>query len=31
VTHGVTPLVPIEPDRPAFRDVLVVTFKREFG
>jgi hypothetical protein len=31
VTHGVTPVVPIEPDRPAFRDVLVVTFKREFG
>ena len=28
VYHGVTPVEPREPGRPAFRDVLVVTFKR---
>ncbi|MGE0450611.1 MAG: 2OG-Fe dioxygenase family protein [Vicinamibacterales bacterium] len=27
VAHGVTPVEPIVPDRPAFRDVLVVTFR----
>src|SRR4051794_1343212 len=27
VAHGVTPVEPIDPDRPAYRDVLVVTFK----
>ena len=26
--HGVTPIVPIDPAQPAYRDVLVVTFKR---
>lgn len=25
--HGVTPIIPIEPDQPAFRDVLVVTYR----
>ena len=29
VFHGVTPVEPRDPARPAFRDVLVVTFKRE--
>jgi hypothetical protein len=29
VMHGVTPVEPIDPDRPAFRDVLVVTFRRD--
>jgi hypothetical protein len=29
VFHGVTPVVPLDPHRPAFRDVLVVTFRRE--
>jgi hypothetical protein len=29
VFHGVTPVIPIDPARPAFRDVLVVTFRRE--
>ena len=29
VYHGVTAVVPINPDRPAYRDVLVVTFRRE--
>jgi hypothetical protein len=29
VYHGVTPVVPIDPARPAFRDVLVVTFRRD--
>ena len=29
VYHGVTPVMPIDPARPAFRDVLVVTFRRE--
>ena len=28
VYHGVTPVVPIDSGRPAFRDVLVVTFRR---
>ena len=28
VFHGVTPVQPVEPSRPAFRDVLVVTFRR---
>ena len=27
VAHGVTPVEPIDPARPAYRDVLVVTFK----
>jgi hypothetical protein len=29
VYHGVTPVVPLDPARPAHRDVLVVTFRRE--
>ena len=29
VLHGVTPVVPIDPTLPAFRDVLVVTFRHE--
>jgi len=29
VTHGVTPVEPIDPAEPGFRDVLVVTFRRE--
>jgi hypothetical protein len=29
VLHGVTPVQPVDPDRPGFRDVLVVTFRRE--
>jgi hypothetical protein len=29
VYHGVTPVEPIDPERPAYRDVLVVTFRRE--
>ncbi len=29
VYHGVTPVSPIDPKRPAYRDVLVVTFRRE--
>jgi hypothetical protein len=29
VFHGVTPVEPVEPDEPAFRDVLVVTFRRK--
>jgi len=29
VYHGVTPVVPIDAERPAYRDVLVVTFRRE--
>jgi len=29
VYHGVTPVVPIDPAQPAYRDVLVVTFRRE--
>ena len=29
VYHGVTPVVPLDPTQPAYRDVLVVTFRRE--
>jgi hypothetical protein len=29
VYHGVTSVVPLDPQRPAYRDVLVVTFRRE--
>ncbi|MFC4077349.1 2OG-Fe dioxygenase family protein [Salinithrix halophila] len=29
VMHGVTPIVPLDPDQPAFRDVLVVTFRKK--
>jgi hypothetical protein len=29
VYHGVTPVEPLDPQRPAYRDVLVVTFRRE--
>ncbi len=29
VYHGVTPVAPLDPARPAHRDVLVVTFRRE--
>jgi hypothetical protein len=29
VLHGVTPVQPVDADRPGFRDVLVVTFRRE--
>ncbi len=29
VFHGVTPVRPVDPARPAWRDVLVVTFRRE--
>ena len=29
VYHGVTPVTPQDPARPAYRDVLVVTFRRE--
>jgi hypothetical protein len=28
VAHGVTPVTPLDPARPAYRDVLVVTFRR---
>lgn len=28
VMHGVTPIEPIDPERPGFRDVLVVTFRQ---
>jgi len=28
VFHGVTPIVPVDPDSPAWRDVLVATFRR---
>jgi hypothetical protein len=28
VMHGVTPVQPLDPAEPAYRDVLVVTFKR---
>lgn len=31
VAHGVTPVEAIVPDEPAFRDVLVVTFRRKGG
>ena len=29
VMHGVTPVEPLDPTKPGFRDVLVVTFRRE--
>jgi hypothetical protein len=29
VYHGVTPVTPLDPARPGYRDVLVVTFRRE--
>jgi hypothetical protein len=29
VYHGVTAVEPIDPDRPAYRDVLVITFRRQ--
>jgi hypothetical protein len=29
VFHGVTPVEPVDPLQPAFRDVLVVTFRKE--
>ena len=29
VFHGVTPVEPLDPTLPAFRDVLVLTFRRE--
>jgi hypothetical protein len=29
VYHGVTPVEPIDPEKPAYRDVLVVTFRHE--
>jgi len=29
VYHGVTPVTPLDPTRPSWRDVLVVTFRRE--
>jgi hypothetical protein len=29
VYHGVTPVTPLDPRRPGYRDVLVVTFRRE--
>jgi hypothetical protein len=29
--HGVTPVAPIDPGLPGFRDVLVVTFRRADG
>jgi hypothetical protein len=29
VFHGVTPVTPLDPERPGHRDVLVVTFRRE--
>jgi hypothetical protein len=31
VAHGVTPVEPIDPSQPAYRDVLVVTFRKERG
>ncbi len=31
VFHGVTAITPVDPGKPAFRDVLVVTFRREAG
>ena len=31
VMHGVTPVEPIDPSAPGFRDVLVATFRREDG
>jgi hypothetical protein len=29
VYHGVTPVQPVDPSRPAYRDVLVVTLRHE--
>ena len=29
VYHGVTPVTPLDPAMPAYRDVLVLTFRRE--
>jgi hypothetical protein len=29
VFHGVTAVHPLDPDKAAFRDVLVITFRRE--
>lgn len=31
VMHGVTPVEPVDPAKPGFRDVLVVTFRRNTG
>ena len=31
VAHGVTPVEPIDPSAPAYRDVLVVTFRTDRG
>jgi hypothetical protein len=31
IFHGVTPIMPLNPDLPAIRDVLVVTFQRSDG
>jgi hypothetical protein len=31
VMHGVTPVEPIDPAHPGFRDVLVVTFRKDDG
>jgi hypothetical protein len=31
VMHGVTPVEPIDPAQPGFRDVLVVTFRKDVG
>jgi hypothetical protein len=31
VFHGVTPITPDTPDQPAYRDVLVVTFRRRYS
>ena len=31
VMHGVTPVAPVDPSQPAYRDVLVVTFRRREG
>jgi hypothetical protein len=28
IAHGVTPVQALDPERPAYRDVLVVTFRR---
>jgi hypothetical protein len=29
VLHGVTPITPLDPGQPAYRDVLVATFRQE--
>jgi hypothetical protein len=31
VMHGVTPVEPVDPAQPAYRDVLVVTFRKQVG